>query len=108
MFSDISLAFRHLSPIQGNTFREKQSLRILGNEAAVKGGDTRFVCFSELRRKEFLSCVVGVIIDSDHKRKSDDKQHWFLELIGQFKNTVQHSLEASTDQVLVEFRNKLS
>lgn len=58
--------------------------------------------FSELKRKEFLCCVVGVAIDWDHKRKSaTERQHWFLELIGQFKNAVQQSLEASTHKVLL-------
>jgi len=52
------------------------------------------------KRKEFLLCVVGVIIDSDYKRKTDEKQHWFLELIGQVKNAVQHSSESSTPKVL--------
>lgn len=50
-----------------------------------------------------MLCVVGAIIDSDYKRKTDERQHWFLELIGQVKSTVQHSSESSTPKVLVQF-----
>lgn len=63
---------------------------------------------SEMKRKEFLCCVVGAIIDSDHKRKSDDRLHWFLELIGQYKNAVQHSLQASTHKTFLNCLTTLS
>ena len=38
-------------------------------------------------------------MDSDHTLMDDQKQHWFLELISQFKNAVYHSSGSSTHQV---------
>lgn len=64
-------------------------------------------CFSEEKREKFFRCVVGSIVDSDHKRKSDERQQWLLELIGQFKSAVQNSSETWTHQVLVKYRHML-
>ncbi|XP_068741397.1 focadhesin-like [Montipora capricornis] len=55
---------------------------------------------SDLKREKFVSCIVGAIVDSDHRLKIDEKQHFFLELIGLFKNAVQQCLESSTHQVV--------
>lgn len=41
--------------------------------------------------------------DSGVKLKCAERQHWFLELIGQFKGALQHS--SSPHKVLVKFRN---
>ena len=43
------------------------------------------------------------MIDSGAKLKCDERQHWFLELIGQFKSALQHS--STTHKVLAKFRN---
>ena len=55
--------------------------------------------FTESRRDEFLCCIVGAIVDSDHTLMNDQRQHWFLELIGQFKNAVYHSSVSAIHQV---------
>lgn len=43
------------------------------------------------------------MIDSGAKIKCAEKQHWFLELIGQFKEALQHS--SFQHKVLAKFRN---
>lgn len=63
---------------------------------------------SEEKCEKFFRCVVGSIIDSDHKRKSDERQQWLLELIGQFKSAVQNSSETWTHQILLNCFTLLS
>lgn len=60
-------------------------------------------CVTETKDNQFLSCVVRAIINSGTKLKFTEKQHWFLELIGQFKGVLQHS--SSPLKVLAKFRN---
>ncbi|XP_015773334.1 PREDICTED: LOW QUALITY PROTEIN: focadhesin-like [Acropora digitifera] len=69
----------------------------------ILGGD-----LSESRRDEFLCCIVGAMVDSDHTLMNDQRQHWFLELIGQFKNAVYHSSGSSIHQMLLNCLTLLS
>ncbi|XP_044183101.1 focadhesin-like isoform X2 [Acropora millepora] len=63
---------------------------------------------SESRRDEFLCCIVGAIVDSDHTLMNDQRQHWFLELIGQFKNAVYHFSGSAIHQMLLNCLTLLS
>jgi len=61
---------------------------------------------SETKYNELLCCVVRAMIDSGAKIKCAEKQHWFLELIGQFKEALQHS--SSQHKILVNCLTLLS
>ncbi|XP_027059446.1 focadhesin-like [Pocillopora damicornis] len=60
------------------------------------------------RNKELFCSVVPLIIDSCTKMKYDERQHWFVELIGQFQNAVQLSSETSSHQTLMNSFTLLS
>ena len=54
-----------------------------------------------------MNDVVSAVIGSDQRRNQDDGQQWFLELIGQFKNSLRNSSQGSTCQVTNGFSSSL-